>query len=348
MVHQNQTNTQNQSEVSGSVQNQNQSKNVESEVVNPQIRADDPLFLHSSDHSSLVLVSDLLNEKNVTVALEARDKFGFLNGEIEAPAESDSNFRQWRKVNSTLISWIMNALSSEISRGFTFANNAKDLWEKIKEQFGKCNGHRVYELRKSIYTAKQGRDSVATYYNKIKRLWDELVVLKPNTARNFDGEECIMQFLMGVGDDFEATRDQVLLMDPLPSVVKAYSMSYVTSCSRLCTMNQPIVNSIDNVKDVKLWHFRLGHCSPTARYQSHASDIFHLIHIDLWEPYKIPSRIGAKYFLTIIEDRNRSTWTFMFPSKTQTVEVMSKFFVPSNNIPLDPPRISHRTRRPST
>ncbi|GAA0153450.1 hypothetical protein LIER_11685 [Lithospermum erythrorhizon] len=154
------------------------------------------------------------------VALEARDKFGFVNGEIEVPSVNDAMFKQWRKVNSTLISWILNALSTKISRGYMFTENVVDLWNELKEQFEGNNDPRVFELRRSINTTKQAGDYVATYYNKLKCLWDELAIVKPNSVVVFDGEERMMQFLMGLGEEYDAIRDQVLLMDPLPTVAK--------------------------------------------------------------------------------------------------------------------------------
>ncbi|GAA0157757.1 hypothetical protein LIER_38514 [Lithospermum erythrorhizon] len=177
---------------------------------------DDPLYLHYLDHSSLVLVSDLLNEMNyvlwsraMEVALEARDKFGFVNGEIKVPIVNDAKYKQWMKVNSTLISWIMNALFADISRGYLFTENAENLWNELKEQFGGSNGPRVFYLRRSMYTSKQGGESVVMYYNKIKRLWDELAVLEPNVAVIFYGEERMMQFLMGLGEEYDSQKSNI-------------------------------------------------------------------------------------------------------------------------------------------
>ncbi|GAA0164036.1 hypothetical protein LIER_19763 [Lithospermum erythrorhizon] len=168
---------------------QNQAANAQNQVESSEIKTDNPLYLHSSDHSSLVLVSEVLTESNyiswsraMMIALEVRDKLCFVNGEIETPAIDHVTYKQWRKVNSTLISSMMNAMSRDIGRDFMFSDNARDLWNEIKERFGGSNGPRVFELRRSIYTPKQGGDTVHIFFNKIKRLWDELVVLKPETT----------------------------------------------------------------------------------------------------------------------------------------------------------------------
>jgi len=43
-------------------------------------------------------------------------------------------------------------------------------------------------------------------------------------ARNFRMEDQVIQFLTGLNDNFSVLKTQVLLMDPLPSINKVYSM----------------------------------------------------------------------------------------------------------------------------
>ncbi|GAA0159378.1 hypothetical protein LIER_16166 [Lithospermum erythrorhizon] len=157
------------------------------------------------------------------ITLKARDKLGFLNGEIEALAEKHVNYKQWRKVNSTLISWIMHAMTVEIERSFVFDTDAWLLWEEIRECYGGSNGSRLYKLRRSIYGTKQGTNSVIAYYNKLKRFWDELMCTNPNASYGTDGEERVMQFFMGL-NEYDHIRSQILYMDPIPTVSKTYSM----------------------------------------------------------------------------------------------------------------------------
>ncbi|GAA0143518.1 hypothetical protein LIER_35756 [Lithospermum erythrorhizon] len=178
------------------------------------------LYLHSSDHSSLVLVTDLQTEHNYTpwsrsimIALEARNKLSFVKGENPEPEVDHYTYRQWRK-------------------------------REIKESFGKSNGPKIYELRRKIYAAKQGNDSVTVYYNKLKRLWDEFRCIKPNLVRMGDDEEKVMQFLMGLNDKYEAIRDQILLMEPLPSISKTYSM--ITNVESQRTVHSSINKCVEN------------------------------------------------------------------------------------------------------
>ncbi|GAA0172126.1 hypothetical protein LIER_41277 [Lithospermum erythrorhizon] len=55
-------------------------------------KMDNPIYLHSMDHSSLVLVSDLLTEHNyqtwsrsMMTVLQAKDKVVFINGDFLRP-----------------------------------------------------------------------------------------------------------------------------------------------------------------------------------------------------------------------------------------------------------------------
>ncbi|XP_074314573.1 uncharacterized protein LOC141649792 [Silene latifolia] len=59
------------------------------------------------------------------------------------------------------------------------------------------------------------------------------------------------------------------------------------------------------------------HVQPFQRSHSHAANLFDLVHLDLWGPYRTASRTGAKYFLTILDDHSRVTWVYLFQNKYQ-------------------------------
>ncbi|KAL0362396.1 UNVERIFIED_CONTAM: Retrovirus-related Pol polyprotein from transposon RE2 [Sesamum calycinum] len=79
---------------------------------------------------------------------------------------------------------------------------------------------------------------VEAYYTKLRRLWDELGVLMLTPQCTCNGCTCglskavsdlalftqLMQFLMGLGEMFDHVRHQLLVMDSIPSVNRAYSM----------------------------------------------------------------------------------------------------------------------------
>ncbi|GAA0144432.1 hypothetical protein LIER_35933 [Lithospermum erythrorhizon] len=59
-----------------------------------------------------------------------------------------------------------------------------------------------------------------------------------------DDEEKVMQFLMGLNDEYEAIRDQILLMEPLPSISKAYSI--ITNVESQRTVHNSINECVEN------------------------------------------------------------------------------------------------------
>jgi hypothetical protein len=114
-------------------------------------------------------------------------------------------------------------------------------------------------------------------------------------------------------------------------------------------------NSVSNNMDAaSLWHCRLGHISdsihkciasnfPFIAYKNHntntpcdvchfakqrtlpypnsttnSSNIFDLLHADIWGPYATPSVSGHRYFLTLVDDYSRFTWIILMKLKSET------------------------------
>lgn len=58
-----------------------------------------PFYLHHSDNPGMMLVSQLLTgdnyplwQRSMSTALDAKNKFGFVNGTIAKPAEEDTKY----------------------------------------------------------------------------------------------------------------------------------------------------------------------------------------------------------------------------------------------------------------
>lgn len=118
---------------------------------------------------------------------------------------------------------------------------------------------------------------------------------------------------------------------------------------------------VNNKEMIQLWHKRLGHmpfprifdtlksylfitdsivdlpyCDicpqakqtrlPFSNRVSRSNSLFDLVHTDNWGPYKVPTIIGARYFLTIIEDYSRFTWTYLMVNKGDTHTYLIRFF----------------------
>ncbi|GKB34086.1 putative RNA-directed DNA polymerase [Tanacetum coccineum] len=122
-------------------------------------------------------------------------------------------------------------------------------------------------------------------------------------------------------------------------------------------------SNIGNMSDVcyvskSLWHSRLGHPSDQSldvlqgnlRFTKNSSkspcDICHkakqtrepfplsehkttnigdLVHLDLWGPYKVVSKDGFRYFLTIVDDYTRGVWIYLLKTKDEVFDLFTSF-----------------------
>ncbi|KAL2904103.1 Retrovirus-related Pol polyprotein from transposon TNT 1-94 [Bienertia sinuspersici] len=117
-------------------------------------------------------------------------------------------------------------------------------------------------------------------------------------------------------------------------------------------------------KDTKLsqtalWHHRLGHAPlskikkieglkgfdgnsgevcltcPLGKFtklpyklsRSRAKQILEMIHIDIWGPYKVATRRGHRFFLTLVDDHTRVTWVQLLRNKSESYEAIKNFIV---------------------
>ncbi|KAI3825951.1 hypothetical protein L1987_07722 [Smallanthus sonchifolius] len=123
--------------------------------------------------------------------------------------------------------------------------------------------------------------------------------------------------------------------------------------------NHNLNSQIPKSTVTELWHSRLGHPSdqvlkilkinlPFNKQElNHPCDICHmakqtrspfsnsdhttsqvgdLVHLDLWGPFKVTSREGFKYFLTIVDDFSRAVWLFLLKTKDQVFENIESYF----------------------
>lgn len=67
------------------------------------------------------------------------------------------------------------------------------------------------------------------------------------------------------------------------------------------------------------------HRLPFPRSTICTSHPFELIHLDLWGPYHTPTYNGYHYFLTIVDDYSRTTWTHLLSTKSNALQTIIAF-----------------------
>ncbi|KAK3005683.1 hypothetical protein RJ639_016547 [Escallonia herrerae] len=209
---------------------------------NATIDPKSPYCLSTSDHPGLLFVTNPLEEngenyfmwgRNMLNTLVAKNKAGFVNGRIEKLDVNSRDFEPWVQYNAIVLSWITNALDKELQNGAAHAETANEVWADLQERFTQGLAPRVYELKRAIALLQQEKAPISTYYGRLKAVWNELEALNPvptctcgfaRKMQSMRAEEKVFDFLMGLDESFGTVRSQVLSIDPLPTLGRAYAI----------------------------------------------------------------------------------------------------------------------------
>ncbi|XP_075077240.1 uncharacterized protein LOC142163980 [Nicotiana tabacum] len=187
-------------------------------MANADLDHNHALYLHPSDTTGALIVSVQLTESDnysiwscvMRIQLLGKNKLGLIDGTLKREDVEEDLGHQWDRCNTIIMGWIISSVSKELMTGVVYAKNACRVWEDLKERFDKVNASRIYQLHKEITTLHQGSNSVSIYFTKLKELWDEY--------------EKVDAVLMGLNENYEQARSQILMTNPTPNVSKAYAM----------------------------------------------------------------------------------------------------------------------------
>ncbi|CAL1400060.1 unnamed protein product [Linum trigynum] len=204
-----------------------------------------PLHLHPADHPNLMFVSEALTDVNygdwvakMTNSLLAKNKLGFVTGDTPRP-EPGPQLDAWIRCNAAVVGWLRTAMSRDVRTSLSSSLSAHQIWEELRERFSTGNLPRRYKLRRDITALRQDHLSVAAFYSKLKRLWDDWLTLEPparctcgkcechveQRTRSSHEEMRLLDFLIGLDDNFSVVRTQLLSMKPTPTLGAAYQMA---------------------------------------------------------------------------------------------------------------------------
>lgn len=229
-----------------------------------------PLFLSTIDNSGAMLISiQLTGAENFSVwsramriAILGRNKLGFIDGTCVKEGFGPNLTALWERCNAIVLSWIMNCVSKELLGGIVYSTNAAAVWSDLKERYDKVDGSRIFQLHKEIASISQGTNSISVYFARLRDLWVEFDSITPvpgcacEKSRDFIlfvQNQKLLQFLMGLNETYEQARGQILMMIPLPSLNKAYSMLIERESQRSISQThksggQPDMNALVSIR----------------------------------------------------------------------------------------------------
>lgn len=144
----------------------------------------------------------------------------------------------------------------------------------------------------------------------------------------------------------------------MSKIMKMMNTSNVKAMSASSSLQMPdIISDAPKSSNTILWHQRLGHAPlaklkkieqlkgldehntdicltcPMAKFtklpyqlsESRAAEVFDLVHIDIWGPYKVNTRGNHRYFLTMVDDHSRVSWIHLLKLKSEAYNAIQKF-----------------------
>ncbi|KAF7801742.1 Retrovirus-related Pol polyprotein from transposon TNT 1-94 [Senna tora] len=122
------------------------------------------------------------------------------------------NYMIWSFVNSAVLGWLMHSMCKDLYEAYMFTPTAQEVWKELEEKYGKTT------------RPLQPKPHCACDFEASKLLED------------LHNSNYVDQFLMGLGDAYETVVSNILLMEPVPSYNKVYSMVAQIESQRSVTL----------------------------------------------------------------------------------------------------------------
>ncbi|XP_019257822.1 PREDICTED: uncharacterized protein LOC109236047 [Nicotiana attenuata] len=130
-----------------------------------------------------------------------------------------------------VISWLTTPLSREIAESVQYSESVVCIWEQLETIYDTVNGNKIFDIKKELASTCQVSLDIASYFNKLKRLWDELAFMRKHSVNPCNcplqrelEEDKLYQFLMGLNEIYVSVRSNLLMRQPLPSLDIAYNI----------------------------------------------------------------------------------------------------------------------------
>ncbi|XP_075099400.1 uncharacterized protein LOC142176188 [Nicotiana tabacum] len=208
------------------------------------VESSHPLYLSPSDNPGVLLVFSPFDgtgyadwRKSMLISLLENNKLGFINGKFSKPGEDSPYLDLWIRVNDMVMAWLLNSLTKDIRSSVLHSKSARDLWKQLEDRYGTSDFAMLFGLQKKLLETVQGSFDIATYFNNIKAIWDEIEAIDARVPcvcieckceakqknKDLENRQKLMQFLMGLNESYNTCRGNIMMMTPEPNIDKVYS-----------------------------------------------------------------------------------------------------------------------------
>uniref|UniRef100_A0A803MT63 Retrotransposon Copia-like N-terminal domain-containing protein n=1 Tax=Chenopodium quinoa TaxID=63459 RepID=A0A803MT63_CHEQI len=158
----------------------------------------DPLFLANSYNANVPLGNITFNGENflnwsrsIKLALGSKNRLGFLEGKVTKPKPDDPK-----------------SMDEKIANSFTYIDSVEKLWNELKERYGETNAHVLYFLKKQVKNLEQEK----VHCELLKKFME------------IQERNKVIDFVMGLSKKNVNIVGNIMAMEPLPSLNKAFHL----------------------------------------------------------------------------------------------------------------------------
>ena len=109
------------------------------------------------------------------MVIRGKGKFGYLGGSIPQPLTTDPSFPLWDIQHSTVMSRLIHSMEDHIVEIYLLYSTAQSIWDAVSLAYSDLEDtSQMFYLRSKARNLRQADDSVTTYFNSLKKLWQEL------------------------------------------------------------------------------------------------------------------------------------------------------------------------------
>jgi len=95
--------------------------------------------------------------------LLSKNKVKFIDGSIKNLGENETLRDAWERCKVIAISWLTRSMANQIAQSILYIDNARDLWEDLRERFAKGDHFRIFDILQDIHSMKQGERCVSEF-----------------------------------------------------------------------------------------------------------------------------------------------------------------------------------------
>jgi hypothetical protein len=166
-------------------------------------------------HITLKLTRDnfLLWRYLMASYLEAQDLFGYVDGSIPCPPQSDQsssdtssitlvpnpNYNLWVQQDKLILSAVVSTLSEVVLAHVVGLKTSRDVWTTLEKIFASESKARIMQTRYQLATLKKGASSIVDYFQKAQTLAHTLAAIDEPLKES----EVVFYILAGLSTDYD-------------------------------------------------------------------------------------------------------------------------------------------------